>query len=367
MDINKKIQEHKKEIDKRLEKYLEKKLKHAIKESEAIDYITELAGYIKEYNLRGGKRIRPTFIIEGYRSVGGKDINSIYDASLCVETMEGFLLTHDDVMDRDDMRRGGKTIHKIYEEWFLKNIKKDKKEAEHFGNTMAIDLGDIMETFGPEILASSNFPEQRKIEAIKKYTTMSRYTGYGQALDLIVEKLPLEKVTEKHIITVHKFKTSLYTITGPLQIGVILAGGTKHQQKIMEKYGENLGIAFQIQDDLLGIYADEKKLGKPIGSDLKSGKRTLLVIKALEKATQKQKEKLKKLIGKKDITNQEIEEAKKIIKDTGSYDYSKKLAVEYAQKAIQAIEKEKLEQEGKEYLLDIAEYLIKKKLLKKRN
>ncbi len=358
MNAIEKLKQHKQEVDKRLSKYFHEKLEHAVMESEAIEYIKELSEHINEYNLRGGKRIRPAFVVEGYRAVGGKDIDSIYDAALAVETMEGYLLIHDDVMDRDDLRRGGKTVHRIYKEWFEEKLKGMPEEAEHFGNSIAIDAGDIVETFGPELIALSNFPAERKIEAIKKYSKIARYTGYGQALDLIVEKLPVEQVTEKHVLTVHKFKTSLYTITGPLQIGVILAGGTKEQQELMEQYGENVGIAFQIQDDILGIYADEKKLGKPVGSDLKEGKRTLLILKALEKGTPEQNEKLKSFLGKQDITPEDVKEAQKIIEETGSLEYSKNLAIEYAKKGISAIENAELEQEGKEYLLGIADYLI---------
>ena len=358
MNAIEKLKGHKQEIDKRLSKYFHEKLGHAVTESESIEYITELSEHINEYNLRGGKRIRPAFVVEGYRAVGGKDFDAIYDAALAIETMEGYLLIHDDMMDRDDLRRGGKTVHRIYREWFKEKLNGDDKEAEHFGNSLAIDAGDIVETFGPELIATSNFPAERKIEAIKRYTTITRYTGYGQALDLIVDKLPINEITEKHVITIHKFKTSLYTITGPLQIGVILAGGTKEQQSIMEQYGENLGIAFQIQDDLLGVYADEKKLGKPVGSDLKEGKRTLLILKALEKGTPEQQARLKSFLGKQDITPEEVKEAQEIIKETGSLDYSKQLAIDYAKKGIQAIENADFNQEAKEYLLGIADYLI---------
>ena len=358
MNATEKLKEHKQEVDKRLSKYFHEKLEHAVTESESIEYITELSKHINEYNLRGGKRIRPAFVVEGYRAVGGEDIDAIYDAALAVETMEGFLLIHDDMMDRDDLRRGGKTVHSIYREWFKKEFNGNDKEAEHFGDSMAIDAGDIVETFGPELIATSNFPAERRVEAIKKYAVITRYTGYGQALDLIVEKLPVEKVTEKHVLTVHKFKTSLYTITGPLQIGVILAGGSKEQQGIMEQYGENVGIAFQIQDDILGIYADEKKLGKPVGSDLKEGKRTLLILKALEKGTPEQQEKLKSFLGKQDITPEDVKEAQKIIEETGSLAYSKQLAIDYAKKGIQAIENADFNQEAKEYMLGIADYLI---------
>jgi len=358
MNAIEKLKEHKQEVDKRLSKYFHEKIEHAVKESESIEYIDELSEHIREYNLRGGKRIRPSFVVEGYRAVGGKDIDSIYDAALAVETMEGYLLIHDDMMDRDDLRRGGKTVHAIYREWFKNRFNENEKEAEHFGDTIAICAGDIVETFGTELIARSNFPAELKIKAIQKYNFIARYTGYGQVLDTIVEELPPEKVTEKHVLTVHKFKTSLYTITGPLQIGTILAGGTPEQLNIMEEYGKNLGVAFQIQDDILGIYADEKKLGKPVGSDLKEGKRTLLILKALEKGTPEQQQKLKSLLKKQDITPEEVKEAQDIIRDTGSLDYSKQLAVQYANKGIEAIKNTNFEQEGKEYMLGIADYLI---------
>ncbi len=349
---------HKEEIDRRLSKYFNEKVQHAVTASETIEYVKELAERIKDYNLRGGKRIRPAFVVEGYKAVGGKDLDAIYDAALAAETMEGFLLIHDDVMDRDEVRRGGRTVHSIYRDWYLERIDSSLEEAEHFGNSIAVNAGDIVFTLGYELLATARFDPALKVKAIKRYSTIARYTGYGQVLDLIIEKLPVEQVTEKHVMTVHKFKTSLYTVTGPLQIGVILAGGNEDQLKVMEEYGENVGIAFQVFDDILGMFGDEKKLGKPADSDLKEGKRTLLILKAFERADDEQKQKIKNALGNRNLTPEQLEEVRNIIKETGALDYSKQLCLELVEKGKKALDKADLDPDSKDFLVGIADYMV---------
>ena len=362
MEVMEKLKEHKEEVDKRLSKYFNEKLQHAVMQSESIEYVKELSEIIKEFNLRGGKRLRPSFIVEGYKCVGGTDIEAIYDASLAIETMEGFLLIHDDVMDQDDLRRGGKTVHKIYREWYKNKLGGPEEKAVHFGNNIAINAGDIVETFGPEIIANSSFPDELKIKAIKEYTKLSRYTGYGQVLDIIVGQLPLDNVTEQQVLTVHTFKTALYSVIGPLQIGAVLGGANQEQIDLMEKFGKPLGVAFQIQDDLLGMFGDEQKLGKAADSDIKEGKRTLLTLKAYQNGTQEQKEKIMKVLGNREATKEEIQELRNIVKETGSYDYSKEKAINLVKEAKEAINNSNFTQEGKNYLLGIADYLINREI-----
>lgn len=361
MDVMEKLKGHKEEIDRRLSKYFNEKVEHAVKESESISYANEMAENIREFNLRGGKRLRPSLIVEAYKCVGGSDMDAIYDACLAIETMEGFLLIHDDIMDKDELRRGGKTVHKIYREWFQERIRGSDEEAKDFGNNIAICAGDIVETMGPELIVKSNFPADLRLRAIEEYALISRYTGYGQVLDIIVGNLPIEKVEEKQVLTVHKFKTSIYSVMGPLKLGTILGNGSdEHMGKMME-FGEPLGIAFQIQDDLLGMYGDVKKLGKAADSDIKEGKRTLLTVNAYKNATPGQRERIKKTLGNRNASKEEIQELRDIVKETGSYDYSKKMAIDLANKAVKSMKDYEFPNaEGKEYLLGIADYLIKR-------
>ena len=357
MDAIARLKEHKSVIDKKLEAYLEEKKRHAV---ELGAYTQEMMGFLKEFNLRGGKRLRPAFVVEGYRCVGGTDMDAIYYASLASEIMEGYLLIHDDVMDQDDVRRGGPSVHKVYRDYHTKQF--GGEGASHFGESMAIIGGDILESMGVDVLANSAFPEANKVKAMGKYAKIVRYTGYGQLLDILSEELPIEKVTEEHVLTVHKLKTSMYTIEGPLHMGALLGGATQKQLDAFTAYGIPLGQAFQLQDDMLGLFGNAEKLGKPVDSDLKEGKRTLLILKALEKANKKEKAEILAALGNKSVTPAQVDRVRVIVKSTGSFDYSKQLAAKLAAEARGAVANSKFEKDGKDYLLGIADYLINREV-----
>ncbi len=357
MDAIAKLKEHKAIIDEKLEAYIEKKKGHAL---EINAYANEMMGILKEFNLRGGKRLRPAFVVEGYRCVGGTDMDSIYYASLASEIMEGYLLVHDDVMDLDDVRRGGKSVHCTYREYHKKNF--SGEGAQHFGESMAIIGGDVLETLGIDVLATSNFPDALKVKAMQKYATIVRYTGYGQLLDVLSEELPIDRVTEDHVLTIHKMKTSMYTIEGPLQMGAMLAGAGDAELKMFSDYGVPLGQAFQLQDDMLGLFGKEEKLGKPVDSDLKEGKRTILILKALESANDNERKDVMSALGNESVTPEQVEIVRDIVRSTGSYDYSKQLAAKLAEQARVAVAESTFVDEGKGYLLGIADFLINREV-----
>ncbi len=345
---------HKPEIDKRLAKRINDERKyfpvdHPVFERE-IDYLYD-------FNMRGGKRLRPAFIVEGYLAVGGKDLDAIYDASIAIEGSEAYLLIHDDIIDNDTLRRGKPTVHVMFEE-YLKGQGLPDNEAKELGKSLALVSGDLQAVMNYEWLLDTNFPAELKVKAVLKFNHILRLTNYGQLLDISLETMPIDKVTETDVLTVHSLKTSAYTIWGPLQIGGILGGGSEKQLQSFYEYGYNLGIAFQLQDDILGLYGDTKKTGKPAHSDLKEGKRTLLIIKALENATEDQKRQLLSLLGNRNITDEDADIAREIVKETGSLDYNRELAKNLAEKGLKAIENADIEEEPKEYLIGIAEFLI---------
>jgi geranylgeranyl diphosphate synthase type I len=159
---------------------------------------------------------------------------------------------------------------------------------------------------------------------------------------------------------VHTLKTAHYTVAGPLQLGAILAGASEEDLKALNDYGIPLGKAFQIQDDILGLFGSEEKFGKPTDSDLKEGKRTLLILKALEKCSPEEKEKIEGALGNQELSAEAAEEVRAIIKATGSLDYSRKLAGELIEQAKQSISQSNFKAEAKEFLLGIADYMLKR-------
>ncbi len=311
----------------------------------------EACEILEEYTLRGGKRIRAILMIVGYKMMGGKN-DEIIKASSSLELIQSYLLIHDDIMDESDLRRGKDTVHKIYEKKHLKNGFGGRPIR--FGESMAIIAGDLANAYAMEILSSSDFPAELKVKAIHKLNEIIEYTGYGQIIDIYSGAL--DEFKEEDLILLHKYKTARYTIEGPLALGIILAG---KEPEGIENYAIPVGIAFQLQDDILGLFGSEEEIGKPVTSDLAEGKKTLLIIKALENASNEDRKIIMQALGNPAVTYEQLEKVREIVRRTGSLDYSKNLAkkmVEEAKDYLKGIEVE--DEEMRDFLLWLADYMI---------
>ena len=331
------------QINKELQKFFNKKLET----TQGIE--KNMVKLLREYTLRGGKRIRAQMIVQGYNSI--KKINKeIIKTSIAIELIQSYLLIHDDIIDNSDLRRGKPSMHKIYEQ-----VK--SPDPKQFGISMAIIIGDLASTYANEIITDSNFKEKRKNQAIKQLNKTVETVIYGQALDIISN---FKKITKEQVKEIHKKKTASYTFEGPLKIGAILAGANNKQLKILHNYGINLGQAFQLQDDILGMFGEKEKIGKPIDSDLKEGKQTLLILKALEKANKKQKTTIKKALGNKKLKKSDLKQVQNIIKETNSLKHSQELSNKLTLKAKEIMQKSNLRTEATEFLLNIADNMLER-------
>ncbi|MBA3064666.1 polyprenyl synthetase family protein, partial [Candidatus Woesearchaeota archaeon] len=279
--------------------------------------------------------------------------NAIIDIAVSAELMQSFFLIHDDIIDDDDLRRGGPTMHRIYAEKY-NSYDKPKK----FGESMAIIAGDLLAALGNEIISKSDFDEEKKLKLLQKFNKVVKLTGYGEIIDILSGLKT--NVTEQDISKMHKLKTAIYTIEGPLHMGAIAAGASDEQLKILSEYAIPLGMAFQLKDDILGLFGSEEKLGKPADSDIKEGKKTILILKAIENADKEQKEFIVSALRNKNITEKELIKLRQIIKETGSLPYSENLAEKLVKKAKDAIKNSDFEKHGKDFFLEIADYVIKR-------
>ncbi|MCL5410905.1 MAG: polyprenyl synthetase family protein [Patescibacteria group bacterium] len=344
----------KKILDKELKKYFQIKIREAGKLSPLTE---ELCEYIADLTLRGGKRIRSALLYYSYLAHGGTNKKEALKAAMSMELSETYLLIHDDIMDCDKLRRGGETIHVKYER------KSREKypffiDSHRFGLSLAITAGDIASAMSNEILASLNFKPEYIKNALLELNRIYVIVCYGQALDIYSQVR--EDLKKDDVLLTHQLKTVPYTFDGPIKIGAMLAGKNKVICKKLEKYSIPLGIAFQIQDDILGLFGSEEKLGKPVISDLREGKKTLLILDALAVANKSQKKIINQNLGNKKATQKELDKIRQIVKSTGALDQSKKMAEELVKKSIKAMGSFKLKKEGKDFLLKIAEYMIKR-------
>lgn len=275
----------------------------------------------REYILRGGKRLRPILFYYGYVAAGGEDKEDALRASVAMELLHAYFLVHDDIVDRDEVRHGGPSMHALYRQDYEERFA--GKNVKHFGLAMAINAGDMTSEWSLEALLGTAFAPERKLEALRKLCRIAEETIVGQVLDEFTEME--DDIHEERIFAVQEYKTARYTIEGPLQTGAILAGAGEKELDFIASFSRPLGIAYQMQDDILGIFGNPSEIGKSVGTDLRAGKKTLLISYALKKASAESREYLSSRLGKRDLSEEEIEKMGDIIRETGSLRYSEEM------------------------------------------
>ncbi|MBN1915611.1 polyprenyl synthetase family protein [Candidatus Dojkabacteria bacterium] len=345
------LSKHKRIAESRLKLFFREEIKRSAKLSQFSRQVTkELA----ELTLTGGKRLRAALAFYSYKMLGGNNEKEMMKTSIFIELIQTYLLIHDDIIDRSAERRGFPTIHKTFSA-FSKNAF-PSKDHRHFGKSIAICAGDLSCHLALKLLSESNFNNKRKISAIKTINEQLTTVIHGEMLDIQVGNKP--KATEKEVIDMLKMKTATYTYETPVLVGAILAGTEKRKLKILSDYSINAGIGFQIQDDILGLFGQKEKTGKSVSSDLAEGKKTLLIVKALEEASKGNKAFILKTLGNKNLTKKSADIVRDIIIKTGALDYSKKLALQYVVKAKKALNRININNEGKDFLEGITDYVI---------
>ncbi len=333
------------EINKRLESFLEEKEQVAKNYGE----INEKAfRYMKEMILSGGKRIRPILFIAGYLSQGKEPDEGILDVAVAIELFHNFLLIHDDVIDKDETRRGLPTVWKRFQE--------ELGVDQHTAFSLAISTGDILYAFVVEKLAKARIDPEDRIKVLERFTHTMELTGYGENLDVYLPNLPIEEVDEKWVSLIHELKTGIYTISFPLTLGAELAGADEDTLNALYEYGIDAGIAFQLHDDILGVFGDPKKTGKPVGNDIREGKRTLLLLTAYKNADEEQRRILEEAVGSDD--EKKIKQAIKVIEETGAKEYVDRVKKELVDEAIERIKGLDLKNGIDRFLEELAVYLI---------
>ncbi|HLD03172.1 MAG TPA: polyprenyl synthetase family protein [Candidatus Dojkabacteria bacterium] len=314
---------------------------------EMLEHVVELA--------KSGKRLRGAFTYFSYLMHGGTDKKEIMRITAVPELIQLFLLIHDDIIDEDDLRRGVTTMHKAYRDFHRIVFK--KRDSYHFGESIAICAGDIVSHLAFKTLAQSKFNPENLVKAAAAVHGHVIEVGYGEALDSFSEVM--NNVKEDFILKMLALKTSKYTYEAPLHLGAILAGASDKDLQALTKYSLPGGTAFQIQDDILGMFGDEEKTGKPAYSDLAEGKQTILILRTMEKASPKGKALVVKSLGNPAVGNRRLEQVRQVIKDCGALDYAKEMAKKLVKVAKRNLIKYSSGKgEGREFLLGVADYMI---------
>lgn len=314
---------------------------------------------MERFALDSGKRLRPLFSYVGFLGTGAKSAPEIIQACAALELVHVCALMHDDVMDGSDTRRGAPSIHKSFEAMHA-----DKKlvgSAENFGTATAILLGDLALVWSAKMLHQSGLESATLIRALPMYDEMRIELMAGQYLDVYEQALGSSSVDRS--LKVARYKSGKYTIERPLHFGAAL--GSKDPEQLMNSYssyGLPLGEAFQLRDDVLGIFGNPAETGKPAGDDLRESKRTVLLAKTMEFATPAGQSIIKSALGNPNLSASEIEAAREIMKDSGALKWVEDLIESLTSSAREAIEHGEIEPLAKQYLGDLADIVTRRSL-----
>ena len=295
---------------------------------------------------KGGKRVRG-YLIKLGQMLFGKDDDSYIDIAAAIEIFQTAILIHDDVIDEADKRRGLDTINAKY--------------AGHIGISKAICIGDLGFFISYNIINNANISDDLKIEIMKVYSKTLYNTVNGEIIDVELPLKSLEyhkKMDDKLIYDIYVNKTAWYTIIGPILIGASSANASSLDKEKLMKMGENLGIAFQIKDDLLGLYSEDDSMGKTL-NDIKEGKQTIIYKYAIDHANKEEIEIINKYYGNSCVTKDQNKIITDLFIELGAKENAEKLELEYTKKGIDIINS--MDVKNKDLFMDFANYLLKRK------
>lgn len=332
-ESRKKIEEKINEIlDKEISKYQDNEfVKNALEELKRLSF--------------GGKRVRG-YLIKLGQLLFGKDDDSYVDIAAAIEIFQTAILIHDDIIDEADKRRGMDTINAKYNG--------------HIGISKAICIGDLGFFISYRIINNADISKELKDEIIKVYSKTLHNTVNGEIIDV---ELPLKsldyhkQMDEKIIYDIYVNKTAWYTIIGPILIGAASSGAKEEDKQKLIDMGTNLGIAFQIKDDLLGLYSSASQMGKTL-NDIKEGKQTIIYKYAIDHASDKELKLIKEYYGNPNVTDEESNIIVELFDKLGAKNHALEKANYYTNKGIDIIND--MDVKNKEFFMEFANYLLKR-------
>ena len=297
----------------------------------------------------GGKRLRPKITMLAYEAFGGQDVKKALPVAVAHEFLHFSLLIHDDIIDRDYTRYGVANIAGRYKIAYSKHLA-SPAELTHFSHSAAILAGDLMLSTAHHMVATSEFDRERKLIADKYISRGIFEVAGGELLDTELSFMPYDP---GDAIKVANYKTSSYSFVAPLLTGAALAKATDDQLQNLREFAVALGIAYQLADDLLGIFGDESQTGKSTVSDILEGKRTYLVEKALGVFSSEEKTSFMLAFGNVNATALEIETAKQLLRSSGAETKTQQKIAECNNKAYEYLSKLSLKEPYNQIFLDL--------------
>lgn len=334
------LREVKPEVDRRLARCLDSEIARMGKSGDAV---REMLLAAKELSLRGGKRLRAALVLAGQKATEPRvtSWDRGLDVGVAVELLQSYLLIHDDWMDQDDRRRGGPSVHLTLARRF---------RSTHAGACGAILAGDYLAALATRVLVDAGHRHPRQTDLLRAFAEIQLSTVAGQQLDAT----RLVRDAE----TVYALKTAAYTVAGPLELGALLAGADRRTHQALLRFARPLGIAFQLRDDLLGLFAPPKVTGKPLANDLREGKRTWTIEWALAHGGAREQKQLRAVYGMASASAKDVRAALGAIRSSGAEAATEARLNEHLQKAQKALASARLRPAGETLLLGATRALL---------
>ncbi len=305
----------------------------------------------------GGKRLRPYLVCLGYQMATNKsfDSKSVLDAALAAEIFHTFALVHDDIIDQSETRRNQKTSHVLFNEVHKTNS--FKGSAEHFGTSMAILTGDLLIAYVTKIISDLEADPQTKQNLNTTFTDMFINLILGQYQD-VYQSFDPTRPSEEMIMSTLRWKSGEYTVEFPLKFGGVLGGASEELLGFFAKFATPIGIAFQLRDDILGIFSESTTIGKSNLSDIREGKNTLLIKYALELVNQDQANKLNLILGNQDANENDLKIVQDILVSSGAKEKIEAKISNLSNESKNSILEANIDQGHKNILSEFCDFII---------
>lgn len=311
---------------------------------------------LSEFILDSGKRLRPIFAYAGFVATGKTPDAPAMQAMASLELLQACALIHDDLMDRSETRRGKPAIHKRFES--LHQERDFAGSATLFGDAAAILLGDLALVWADHMFHSAQCPVEQTLDAQRIHDEMRIELMAGQFLD-VYEQGQRDHNTDRSL-NIARYKSGKYTIERPLHFGAALAGESDELKKALSEFGLPLGEAFQLRDDLLGVFGDPSMTGKPAGDDLREGKRTVLISMTHEALSESERAHFFSLFGKTDLDSGEVDTLRAIISSSGADQRVEELISHLTSQCLSALDAEVFDARSREILTSLSAIATKR-------
>ncbi|MFK4760175.1 polyprenyl synthetase family protein [Microbacterium sp. ZW T5_45] len=341
----------------RLEKFLE------TRRSEASDYGEDAAAMIDAAaaTLVGGKRLRARFCHTGWRAVArvrdprATETTALWDVCAALEIFQSAALVHDDIIDNSDTRRGRPSAHRLLERAHIDAGWTGDPAS--FGRSAAILLGDLLVAWSDDLLEEALRDEEHAQVVRREYGRMRRDVTVGQYLDIAEESAWSVNDPESHLdraLRIASLKSARYSIEQPLVLGAAFAGADDGQLRALRRFGHPVGMAFQLRDDVLGVFGDESRTGKPAGDDLREGKRTALVALTRQTLDAPSRTAFDRMLGDPGLASEQVAALQTMIDGSGALARLEAMIDDYAASADRALSGASLDEDAVGALRELA-------------